>query len=66
MKTTSFQLTGLTCPACIKLVEKRLEKIKGVTDMKIELNGQSEISADKEITIDEIKSALADTQFKVA
>lgn len=66
MKTTSFQLIGLTCPACVKLVEKRLEKIKGAVDIKIELDGQSEISADTEITIDEIKSALADTEFKVA
>ncbi|WP_284139097.1 MULTISPECIES: heavy-metal-associated domain-containing protein [unclassified Virgibacillus] len=35
MKTVAFQLETLTCPTCIRKIEKTVEKIDGVTKVNV-------------------------------
>jgi copper chaperone len=38
MKTANFQLEELTCPSCIKKIEKALGQLKGVSEVKVSFN----------------------------
>jgi len=38
MKTVKIQLEPLTCPSCIKKIETKLGKMKGVDDAKVMFN----------------------------
>ncbi len=65
MKQTIF-LQGLTCPACQKLIQKRLIKILGVEDVQVKLeNGETTITAEKNISNEEIKKALEGTKYSI-
>lgn len=61
-----FKLEGLTCEACIRLSKMKLEKVSGVKEAKvIDLDGRVEISADRKVSLDELQSALAGTDYKI-
>lgn len=38
MKTATYQMEELSCPSCIKKIEKALTKQKGVEDVKVLFN----------------------------
>lgn len=58
-------LTGLTCAACQKLIQKRILKIEGVNDVVVELSGQTSIKASRKITSGEVADVLKDTKYAV-
>jgi copper chaperone CopZ len=61
-----FKLSGLTCPACKKIIEKKLYSIHGVIGAIVDLKAQTvSIDSNREIKILEIKELLADTQYEV-
>lgn len=60
-----IQLTGLTCGACQKLITKRIMKIEGVNQVKVELNGKTEIDAQRNIAQEEIAKVLEGTEYKI-
>ncbi|MDP4011893.1 MAG: heavy metal-associated domain-containing protein, partial [Candidatus Roizmanbacteria bacterium] len=62
MQTKTIKLSGLTCPACKKVTEKRISGIEGVIKVEVTINsGVAAIEANKKITILEIKEVLKDT-----
>lgn len=64
--TTYFKLSGLTCEACVKLSTRRLKRLTGVQDIKINLaNGETEITADHEISVQEADLVLAGSGYAV-
>ena len=67
MKNTSqFQLSGLTCGACEKIITKKLKTIEGVIDVQVSsLNGIASVIAPRTIDQQEIESALQGTHYKV-
>lgn len=68
MSTTKFLLTNLNCSACGKVSKMKISKIPDVTAVQIEQNNneaQGELSALRDITINEIEQALAGTGYKV-
>jgi len=66
MQTQTIKLSGLTCPACKKVTEKRIGGLNGVSKVEVTLNsGIATIDADREITILEIKEVLKDTPYQV-
>lgn len=65
METTSFKLIGLTCEACVKLAARYLQKIDGVGEVKVNLTGETNITADRPIAKAEVQKALADSDYKV-
>ncbi len=66
MQKQTIKLSGLTCPACKKVTEKRIGGIEGVTKVEVTIDsGIAVIDANKEVTILEIKEALRDTPYQV-
>jgi copper chaperone CopZ len=61
-----YKIEGMTCPACEKLVEKRVLKIEGVHSVDADLGGTIKICAEREIDLDEIKNVLGDTEYQVS
>ena len=62
----TITLTGLTCSACKKVVEKRLQKIEGVQTVVVDLGtGQATIDASRDVSTQEMQHALEDTLYKV-
>jgi copper chaperone CopZ len=60
-----IQLSGLTCTACQKLITKRIMKINGVNEVKVALNGKTEIDAQRNISQKEIMKVLEGTEYKI-
>lgn len=64
--TTTFQLSGLHCESCKKITEKRIQKIEGVTQAKTDLEtGALSITADREISKQEVTQVLEGTDYQV-
>lgn len=61
----TIKLTGLTCPACKKITEKRIGELNGVTKVETVLeNGLVYIFTSREISAQEIDNILKDTPYK--
>jgi copper chaperone CopZ len=66
MQTQIVTLSGLTCPACKKITEKRIGGISGVKSVEVDVDsGMVTLCADREITKLEIEEVLKDTPYKV-
>lgn len=63
---TYIKLSGLTCPACKKLTEKRIAAINGINNVNVDLSsGKAEIESEKVIPTENIKKALIGTPYKI-
>lgn len=60
-----FKILGFTCGSCAMLAQRRIEKIEGVTEAKIGLDGQAIILSDRKVSAEEIKVVLKDTPYTV-
>ena len=66
MNEQTFKLSGLTCPACKKLTEKRINSLPGVTKVEVSVeSGQATIESDQPVTVLAINDALKDTPYQV-
>ena len=65
MNTQTITLTGLTCPACKKITEKRIGGLDGVSKVETTIEpGLVAIEASREISAQEINNVLKDTPYK--
>lgn len=63
--TQQFKITGFHCEACTKITSKRISKINGVSSVDCDLaTGIATVTSNREISKDEINSALSDTTYK--
>lgn len=65
MQISTFQITGLHCESCSRLIQRRLSKISDVKNVEVKEDGMSIINAEREIDKNEVIQALADTDYKV-
>lgn len=66
MNNINFKLTGLTCSACVKLASRRLEKIPGVIDVKINLeSGKTEVRSNNALDLEILETSLANTNYSI-
>lgn len=65
MQTIQIKLKGLTCGACQKLIQRRIAKINGVSDVQVDTDGKTIIGSNRRIKLDEVEKALEDTKYKV-
>lgn len=66
MNTINFKLKGLTCGACVKLATKRLQKVEGVENVKIDLeSGDTEITSSSVIKPEQLAQSLKDTHYSI-
>ena len=71
MTTQTFPVTGLTCGHCVGAITSELSVLAGVTDVQIDLvvEGTStvKVTADQELTDDEVAVALDEAgDYKLA
>lgn len=62
---TKLQISGVTCGACQKVIEKRVSKVADVQEVKVDLSGATEILASRYVPVSEISKALEDTHYQV-
>lgn len=65
MQKYVFQIKGMTCEACVKIAKRKIEKIEGVVDVTLDLQGKLELTATREISNNDIVQALENTKYKV-
>lgn len=66
VQTTKFQLSGLTCGACEKVITKKLQTIVGVQQVQVSAqNGNTSIIASRLISNNEVAQALQGTHYKI-
>ena len=65
-KHIKFKINGMHCESCIKLSQMNLEDLPGVKEVKIQdLNGETEIVADRDIPMGEIEAAVKEGGYTV-
>lgn len=63
---TDLLLSGLTCEACEKVITKRLNKIAGVSSVRVaSQTGATSITASRSISKQEVTQALTGTHYQV-
>lgn len=65
MYSYQYKLGGLTCGACVKIVQKTIGGINGVKEVTASLNGDLEIQSERELDKTEIVATLKDTDYKI-
>ena len=65
MFSLNINLSGLKCNACVKLVKSKVGKIDGIKSVDVNLSGETCIISERLVTKDEIKHALAETDFGI-
>ncbi len=65
MTSYQFKVQGLTCGACVKIIKKRVEKIAGIIQVEVNIQGQLQIKEERDLDKSEIIAALKDTDYKI-
>lgn len=66
MKKLSFQISGTHCPACKKLIEKRVSGIPGVKSINVVFEtGETEIISENILTKVDIQKVLEGMEYVV-
>lgn len=65
MYSYQYQLEGLSCPACQKIIQKKVGGIKGVKELSIELNGKLQVTSERELDKSEVLNSLKGTDYKI-
>ena len=66
MNIQNIQLTGLTCEACVKMVQKRLWRLPKVHNVVVNADGQTQLLAEQEFSPEAIRQALAGTPYQLS
>ncbi len=63
---SKVKIDGMKCDGCVQAVTEKFSGIDGVTNVAVHLADQTAIvTADREVSQDELNTTLADTKFKV-
>lgn len=66
MKKIKLRIEGMHCASCAANIEKSLKKISGISEAAISLmTKKGVIEAEKEISDDELKTAVARAGYKL-
>jgi copper chaperone CopZ len=64
MDTYTFKLTGLHCEACVKLSTMALQKIEGISNVKINLDtGLTTVDSTSHIDQKRLEEVFRDTDY---
>ena len=63
----SFQVTGLHCQSCVRVVSGALTALPTVTAVEVALDpaGAAPVRVDGELNIEQVRAALADEDYTV-
>ena len=60
-----FNVAGMHCGSCVKLITMRVKKIDGVSEFSVTEDGKATLSANREVGLLEIKDALQGMEYTV-
>jgi copper ion binding protein len=61
-----LNIEGMSCDHCVKFVTGALEKIPGVTGVKVSLkNNKAEVEHSDQVTADALKAAVTEAGYEV-
>lgn len=64
--TKTIKLSGLTCPACKKLIEKRVSTISGINSVEVNLeSNEATLESSRDIPLLEIREVLRGTPYQI-
>lgn len=64
--STTITISGMSCSACQKIIEKRFSRLDGVYKVTVHVNeGKAEIQTDREIPLQEFQDAIQGTHYQV-
>lgn len=60
------KVEGMSCQGCARSVKAAFSNLEGVSDVEIDLdNKQATLESSKELTVAQLKAALADSSYTV-
>ncbi|MGC9347325.1 MAG: bifunctional DNA-formamidopyrimidine glycosylase/DNA-(apurinic or apyrimidinic site) lyase [Anaerolineae bacterium] len=67
MKTTTLNVSGMSCGMCVKHVTHALKELNGVVNVEVELEpGTAKVTYDEDVTgMDEFRTAVAEAGYQV-
>lgn len=65
--TSEYVVSGMHCHHCASSVTEEVSAVRGVTDVKVDLNsGQLTVISDTEIPFENIEAAVDEAGYRVA
>ena len=65
--TSEYVVSGMHCRHCASSVTEEVSAVRGVTDVKVDLNsGQLTVISDTEIPFENIEAAVDEAGYRVA
>jgi copper chaperone len=65
--TSEYVVSGMHCHHCVSSVTEEVSAVKGVTDVKVDLDsGQLIVISDTEISFQSIEAAVDEAGYRVA
>jgi copper chaperone len=67
MSESTYTVTGMTCGHCASSVTEEIGEITGVQKVQVDLStGNVTVTSDRELSHDEIRSAVTDAGYQLA
>lgn len=64
--TKYLTISGMSCGACQKVIERRFSKIDGVHKVKVSVNeGKAEVQTEKDISLNDFQNTLEGTYYQI-
>jgi copper chaperone len=65
--TGEYRVSGMHCQHCVESVTEEVSAVRGVTDVKVDLdNGRLIVTSDTEIPFESIEAAVDEAGYSVA
>jgi len=62
----TYDVKGMHCASCVRVIERKLKKVDGVTDANVNLaTNKATVMSHEEIPSDQLVSALNDTSYEL-
>jgi copper chaperone len=66
MTTATFSVEGMTCGHCVAAVTEEVKRIRGVTDVAVDLeSGAVTITSDADVATAEVKAAVEEAGYEL-
>lgn len=66
MQTYTFQVDGMHCSSCVKVLNLKLGKLQGVTECMVDPLGRAKLVTTRPLSLEEVKKILSDTEYQVS
>lgn len=65
INTSTFQIKGMHCDACARLITKRVNGIDGAQVQYITPDGELVVQSENQVSVDDVRGVLQGTSYTV-